>query len=302
MKPMLAATLKDGDESKLEFPLLASPKLDGVRCILKDGVALSRTFKLIPNRHVQEFLSNLPKNLILDGELIVGSPCDQNVMQSTSSGIMTRDGIPNFRYYVFDHIPEINNTPFKERYMELEGYMGGLDNLLASRVSLLKQSIIMSMEDLIAYEEFCIKAGYEGIMIRGLKSPYKFGRATLREGYLIKLKRFLDAEASIIGINELMHNENELDHDNFGYAKRSSMQGNLRPGNTMGSIRVKDLESGLEFDIGTGFDSELRKNIWGNRHELMKYATIIKYKYFPSGIKTLPRFPVFLGFRDPIDL
>ena len=45
-KPLLASP---ADLSTLRFPVLASPKLDGVRAIVKDGVVLSRSLKKIPN-------------------------------------------------------------------------------------------------------------------------------------------------------------------------------------------------------------------------------------------------------------
>ena len=41
MNPMLAATVKS--VADLRFPLLASPKLDGVRAYVKNGVVWSRS-------------------------------------------------------------------------------------------------------------------------------------------------------------------------------------------------------------------------------------------------------------------
>lgn len=300
---MLASSIKSNDD--LRFPLLASPKLDGIRCIVKNGLALSRSLKPIPNKHVQGILSRLPSDLVLDGELIVGDPYHPNVMQKTTSGVMSENGEPSFTYFIFDCIPELPDheyTPFKERYDWLNIYVGGLSEDMVKHVVLLRQSVVTSIEELDRYEAKCLNIGYEGVMVRDITGFYKFGRSTVKEGYLLKIKRFIDGEALLMGVNELMHNENELTKDNFGLAKRSSHKVNQVPGGTMGSLRVKDLETQLEFEIGTGFTSELRQQIWNNRHDLMKYATIIKYKHFNSGVKTLPRFPVFIGFRDPSDL
>ena len=55
---------------ELKFPLLASPKYDGIRALPKNSVVMSRTFKPIPNTEIQE---NFSKFNDLDGELIVGS-------------------------------------------------------------------------------------------------------------------------------------------------------------------------------------------------------------------------------------
>lgn len=63
-KPMLAATVVD--RTKLRFPFLASPKLDGIRCIVLDGQVLSRSLKPIRNKFIVKQLQGLPN---LDGEL-----------------------------------------------------------------------------------------------------------------------------------------------------------------------------------------------------------------------------------------
>ena len=53
MKPMLAALCED--VTKLRYPVIASPKLDGIRALVIDGQLVSRTLKPIPNRYVQSF-------------------------------------------------------------------------------------------------------------------------------------------------------------------------------------------------------------------------------------------------------
>ena len=60
-KPMLAAAVED--VSTLAFPLIASPKLDGIRCIVRNGVAYSRSNKPIRNRHIQQCISEYSSDL-----------------------------------------------------------------------------------------------------------------------------------------------------------------------------------------------------------------------------------------------
>jgi DNA ligase-1 len=60
------------------------------------------------------------------------------------------------------------------------------------------------------------------------------------------------------------------------------------------------MRTGVEFEVGTGFDDGLRLAIWKNKDYYGK--KIVKYKFFPTGSKDKPRFPVFLGFRDAIDI
>src|SRR5580658_4211357 len=95
IRPMLAATLTD--LSVIRYPVLATPKLDGIRCLVIDGKAVSRTFKPIPNRYTRNYLEECAKKdqdfNWLDGELTVGDK-----FQDCSSGIMSHDGCPKFTY------------------------------------------------------------------------------------------------------------------------------------------------------------------------------------------------------------
>lgn len=102
-KPMLAAAVED--VSALTFPLIASPKLDGIRCIVRNGVAYSRSNKPIRNRYIQQCVSEYSSDLEgLDGELIVGSPTACDVYRVTNSAVMSADGTPDFKFFVFDRI------------------------------------------------------------------------------------------------------------------------------------------------------------------------------------------------------
>jgi DNA ligase 1 len=56
-RPMLAAAYRDG--VYLSFPLLATPKIDGVRAIMVNGRLVSRSFKLIPNANLRMELESL---------------------------------------------------------------------------------------------------------------------------------------------------------------------------------------------------------------------------------------------------
>lgn len=59
------------------------------------------------------------------------------------------------------------------------------------------------------------------------------------------------------------------------------------------------LPGGIKFSIGSGFTQEEREAFWAIRDKLP--GRLVKYKYFPVGVKDRPRFPVYLGWRDPID-
>lgn len=287
MKPMLAATIESLND--LAFPLYGSPKLDGIRALVINGVLMSRNLKPIPNLYIQR---TLPLNRMngWDGELIVGKPEHKDCFRTTTSGIMSEDGEPKFTFYVFDNI--LPTIPFKER---LKGLMPNVKNLYDPRIKLVPQVKIDDAFALHTYEGIMLERGYEGVMLRSINGAYKFGRSTLKEGHLMKLKKFADSEAKIVGFDERMHNANEKTIDALGNAKRSSHKENKHGTNTLGALRVVDCVSGVSFDVGTGFDDSLRAKIWSNRKVYLNQ--IIKYKYFPMGSKDKPRFPVFVGFR-----
>jgi len=54
VKPMLAG--KCEQPSALRFPVLATPKLDGIRCLKINGRAVSRSFKPISNTFIREWI------------------------------------------------------------------------------------------------------------------------------------------------------------------------------------------------------------------------------------------------------
>ena len=56
--------------------------------------------------------------------------------------------------------------------------------------------------------------------------------------------------------------------------------------------------TGVEFEIGTGFTAAEREALW----LAPPIGKIVKYKFFPVGVKDRPRHPVFLGFREAEDM
>ncbi len=146
-----------------------------------------------------------------------------------------------------------------------------------------------------------IADGYEGSMLREPSGGYKCGRSTTKQGTLLKLKQFEDTEAVIIGFEELLHNNNEAVKNALGHTERSTHKENRTGGETLGAFVVHPIgEPTLVYKVGTGMTAEQRQQFWDSRSSLK--GQLVKVKYFAQGIKNVPRFPVFLGFRDEADL
>lgn len=283
MKPMLAATVLD--TNTLAYPLLASPKFDGVRALVIEGAVYSRNMKPIRNAHVQALFGRLEG---LDGELIVGEPSAHDCYRQTVSGVMSAAGKPAVRFFVFDTF-KVTDTPYYARYDSLTK----VRHPLMCRVA---QRRIADAASLAAFEQMVLNEGYEGVMLRSADGHYKRGRSTLREQGLMKLKRFCDAEATVTGYEEKMHNGNESVLDELGRTKRSSHKAGKSGKGVLGAL-VCRTTAGITFNIGTGFDDQLASELWQRRASLP--GRTVKYKFFPSGgSDKAPRFPVFLGFRQ----
>lgn len=292
MRPMLAAQF---DERYQKFPVYGSPKLDGVRAIPAEDGVLSRTRKRFPNYFLQKRFSAKEYRYI-DGELCAGPfPNAPDVYLSTMRLVMSHNGEGEIWFYAFDFFDL--TKPFYLRYKMLrELWLTGK----LPHVRLVEQKLLHNLDEVYAYEEKCLKWGYEGIVLRDPQGKYKQGRSTVKEGGMVKLKRFTDADAEIIGCEELMINSNEQEKNELGYAHRSSAKAGLIPANILGALLCRDCKTKVEFSIGTGFTTDVRQKLWDRRGELLgKY---VKYKHFGHGEKDKPRHPVFLGFRADIDL
>lgn len=102
--------------------------------------------------------------------------------------------------------------------------------------------------------------GGEGVMIRDPESKYE-GRRTDK---LLKVKKFEDAEATVIG------------HEK-GTGRCSAM---------LGALRVRG-DDGIEFKIGSGFDDSQRR-------KPPKIGSRVTYKFMGKSNAGKPRFPIFM--------
>lgn len=169
-KCMLAANCRIEDIGKLRYPLLVSKKIDGVRICVREGKALSRTGKLLPNLHLQEYVRNNYTSDI-DGEVYIeGAP--YNEIQSAVMGV---EGEYDFKIHNIDTYLHRMYTP----------------------------------EQLEAFYKEAIKDGYEGVVIRDTLLTYKLGRSTLKEQYMVKIVPYPRMEAEYIDVVEAISKDGD---------------------------------------------------------------------------------------------
>lgn len=291
-RPMKSASPpQDFDFSTLSYPMWASPKIDGIRCVIHPTLGpVTNTLKKIPNTFTREYLQNhCPK--YLDGELVVGDPDNPKSFNQTQSGIMSHDGTPDFTYLVFDNFESGHMCGFGIRKEDAKAaldfaHMGGINN----RLQLLHQTLIESHEQLLEYELEQLAKGYEGVMLRSPNGKYKFGRSTLREQGMIKIKRFRDDEAIIIDWEPLERNLNVPQIDNLGLQRRGySKDGKAIDDSRVGRFLCRGVPgsrwAGVEFWIGSGLDDTERVTF---REALRKY-NITSGDQYPESVLTHPK-------------
>lgn len=265
-----------GPEGVTSFPVMATPKIDGIRALMVRGSLVSRTLKPIPNLLLRKTLESvLPDGC--DGELMYGE-----TFQSCTSAVMTMEGPQSgFTYHVFDYVCT-PSLPYKERVGELARQCrvaaASFERVRGIvRVNMLVPVHIGDKAALFEMEQRALASGFEGLIVRRSDGPYKFGRSTPKEALMLKLKRFEDAEARVTGWEE-------------GKGDVKGMLGAL----------VVVRPDGVVFRVGSGFTVVQRRALWAARDTLN--GRWVKYKFFRIGTVRAPRFPTFLGFRDPLDM
>jgi len=301
-KPILATSATDEYIENMEFPVYATPKIDGIRALKIENMGIvSRSFKPIKNQGVAHILDTLlPNNS--DGELYI----QDSTFQDITSFVNTKQDHCNlhFVYYWFDYVKDDSTKGYIERINDMKVYLDNnkSGNDPSCTIIPLYPTKINSIKELYTYEQESLEKGFEGIMIRKPNGEYKFGRSTLNQGILLKLKRFVDDEATIVGFEELMHNKNEKKINELQLSSRSHKKNGMVPGNTLGSFIVEMMFNSTlqQFKVGSGFTSQQRSFFWNNRDNFK--GKLVKFKYFDQGIKRVPRHPIFIGIRDINDL
>lgn len=258
--PMLAAELTD--ERLLRYPLLATPKVDGIRFLVVNGRAVTRSLNPIPNDHVRTWIeANLPDGV--DGEITVPGG-----FGATSSAVTRKDGTPDFTLHVFDWV---HNAPYRVRVASA-GVLANID----PRIRVLAPVEIRDEAELWAFEDRCLAEGHEGVILRDPNGAYVCGRTREGEGLMLKLKRHADDEAVIMDTYLMVGSDTEA----AGF-----------------DVRWKGQIFNLAWNSSLGLS---RADAWEMAAKLR--GRIVRFRHQPNGAKRLPRFPVLTGFREGWDL
>jgi DNA ligase-1 len=312
MKPMLAETWV---ESKVTFPKLVQPKIDGVRALNMTGKLTGRSLKPFKNKYLTSFFSH--SALVgLDGEMAAEHQTHPDLCRITTSATGTIIGEPYTLWWLFDIVtPETRNLPYRTRLSLLSGRVSEIQRnfpQLGERLRIMPSFEVSSLEMLNDFDEKWLAEGYEGTILRDPEGVHKSGRSTVREGGLLRIKRFVDFEFVVNEIIEGEENQNLAQINELGHTFRSSHQENKVANSMIGAMVgrtlavVKDgdkvlFEANQEVRVGAGCLTHDQRRYYFEHQDEFK-AKVHKAKFFPKGIKDKPRFPTWQTFRDSVDI
>lgn len=275
-------------KDRINYPVRVEPKLDGLRCI-----AVKHDGKVTLFTRSGSELETLPKvksilekssldNFVLDGE-IMGSDWNESASVVMSHKKSKDDS--NMILHVFDSMSfddwrdQNNNVPLKERLILTKNLVEKLNDKSITSVD---GSIVNDQLELLDFYSRKMEAGYEGIMVKKLESPYVFKRSDS----VLKLKPVATYEGVVVG--------NYL-----------GVRGSKREGLWAGFEIV--LPNGVVTRVGGGFTDKIKAEIGMNPDAWLGRVIEVEGQPDPATKNGLTkdgrvRFPVFVRERSKQDV
>jgi DNA ligase 1 len=212
--PMLAEKYRD-HAKKVAWPVYVQPKLNGHRCIaiVRNGKATlwSRKRKSITSMpHIIAQLEANFTDVTLDGELYnqeIGQTSPDYVgeksayamtLQELSSLVRSqepKDRFERVQYHIYDLV---SDKKFVDRYDELQSLFSTVDLGILRLV----QTGMVENDEMVQVMMNDVRAGgFEGLILRNAEGLY-LQSPTKRSYDLLKVKKFVDEEFEIVGIEE----------------------------------------------------------------------------------------------------
>lgn len=268
VKPMLAKAV---DWSKVKYPCLVQPKLDGVRCLMvvengENVTFLSRsgkeytTLMHINNDICSNYLAKQPdafQSFILDGEIYSDELSFQEIVAAVKK---QRPDSLKLKFRAYDIVSDEKQQQRWERTVDL------VDSIQSPHLQLVLSLRVDTKEGIKQAHDQWVSEGYEGAMIRHLDGMYGQGQ---RSSDLLKVKEFDDSEFKCITFERGQREEDLI------------------------AVCVHGEKEFRAKMIGT---REHKAELWEKGHLLSgKPLTVKHFGWTDDG---LPRFPIGKAFRD----
>lgn len=307
-KPMLAPNDKVNLDD-IQYPSLASFKLDGIRSEFISGEMLSRSLKPIQNKQLRIKLARLAEFSQMYGDILDGEIYSPKLtFQLITKFVMTQDfedkksikkygevlTIPkHLKYYLFDVITNNNlDELFKNRVIKVKRVAKQFPDL----IEIVEQFEVNFKEEVEVLFEKALNQGYEGLILKDPSGRYKCGRGTIKEGLIYKVKPFETFDAKILDVVQATEVDSNAEKkiNELGRSVTSKKKGDRILINKASAFEVKYKDLNLKVVIA--MTDEEKEKVWINRESYI--GRIIEYKGMLVGSKDVPRHPVMIRFRE----
>ncbi len=305
--PVFGCQLATNSEGRPEMKGIKrlEPKLDGVRVLMvvihNDAgevvtTCYSRNGKIFENfTHIEDQVSTnflklvraskdaqqLSYGFVLDGEVIGNSFQELMRQARRKENVQAEDSVFN----IFDIIPLNDfrrgywNAQLHKRVKILENMRSVIDDM--PNVELLPHIMVdldtaAGRDQLDRYAKDQVNAGFEGIMIKGVDSPYECKRNT----FWMKWKPTITVDLTVVGLEE----------------------GTGRNVGRLGALVCEGTDDGkfIQVNVGSGYSDEDRDSYWTNSNLIVGRTAEVLCDVITQnqdGSYSL-RFPRFVRFRD----
>jgi|TARA_B100001094_G_C18130991_1_gene772250 DNA ligase-1 len=266
-KPMLAGGYKKNDDI---FPVIAQPKLDGIRCIANKSGLWTRANKPITScPHIWEEIKPIfdkHPEFTFDGELYNHELKDDFnkitslVRKQKTTEYDTLEAKKLVQYHVYDmYDTSHKDLIFSGRFFKMGMTLSDMDS-----IKVVETILTQTQDGLDELYSTWMEDGYEGQMVR-IDEAYE----NKRSKFLLKRKEFITDEFQVVSMLEGKGNW-------AGYVKHFV-------------LRKPD---GTNFGAGVRGTQKVLEKLW-NDGNTPDWATLRYFNETPDGI---PRFPVVIDY------
>lgn len=304
-KPMLAT---NANLDKMQFPIMSSKKLEGVRGEFTHNGLFTRPLKRFNNKLLALKFHKIiecckSNHIVIEGEFYKhGIPFNE-----ISSMCRKADDqrIENLEFHIFDMYSEIMSDA---RFSLRVDFIKMIKEQLGSDVVIVDQHLHKSKEEVIKFYEDCLEDGYEGWVGKDPDSAYKLGRSTVNEGYYIRLKPEDTFDGVVIDIVERLENLCPSEENELGLMSKKQDK-DMKASTGLAAVAIvksKAFNKPIRVSLSRGIldytdtnKSPSRASLWANRGDYI--GKNIRFVGFTIKGMDLPRSPRFDDWRTDLD-
>lgn len=316
-------------------------KKDGCRLQLLDGLVLSRALKVPGSKLVVERFKDIAielerLNIAVDGEFYMHGVKFNSIFRFfTKENVecpkyrldlekarqkdsvkfekeydnLTINFLTNFhsglKIHIFDGIvlDRADLVGYEERMIEIRKRLKESELIKNAYIEMTPPYMVISKERLQDLYEEVLEQGYEGLVLTHRDHEYKFGRNSLNQGTLLKMKDdALEYDAVVLNIMEgtSVKEGIETTVSKLGYSETSKKKDDREfSGLAKGFLVSYSKEDGTNlgtFIVGlTGFDNEAKRELLSNKESYIgRHFTYTGM----APVKDFPRHAFFKNWRD----